>query len=201
MVYQTNEGKKAWKEARVFLQKQGTLPAFQFHEGLSMSAKDHVTDLATHNLFGHTGSEKTSFSDRILRHCKKGQGSMAEIIGADFYLQNRNNAEMTILGLIIDDGVVDRGHRKTIFNPLYRYIGCKSAVQKDKIITVFNMTENKLQLRAQPKVVYEVSNSSQSQRRSSTSSRFKAMKMEEKSSGNLVKTQASKNSDKSYKHK
>ena len=95
---------------------------------------------------------------------------------------------MTILGLIIDDGVVDRGHRKTIFNPLYRYIGCKSALQKDKIITVFNLTENRLQLRAQPKIVYEVSSPSQNQRRSSTSSRFKAMKMEEKSPGNLVKT-------------
>lgn len=42
---------------------------------------------------------------------------MAEIIGADFVLKDRNNAEMTVLGLIIDDGVVDRGHRKTIFNP------------------------------------------------------------------------------------
>ena len=47
---------------------------------------------------------------------------------------------MTILGLIIDDGVSDRGHRKTIFNPEYRYIGCKSEVQKDKVITVFNLT-------------------------------------------------------------
>lgn len=42
---------------------------------------------------------------------------MAEIIGADFLIKDRNNAEMTILGLIIDDGVADRGHRKTIFNP------------------------------------------------------------------------------------
>lgn len=74
---------------------------------------------------------------------------MAEIIGADFLLEDRNNAEMTILGLIIDDGVADRGHRKTIFNPQYRYIGCKSEIQNDKVITVFNLTENKLQLRGQ----------------------------------------------------
>ena len=42
---------------------------------------------------------------------------MVELIGADFIAQGRNNAELTILGLIIDDGVPDRGHRKTIFNP------------------------------------------------------------------------------------
>ena len=91
-----------------------------------MSAKDHATDLATHNMFGHSGSDKSTFSERILRHCKKGQGVMAQIIGADFYIEDRNYAEMTILGLIIDDGVNDRGHRKTIFNPQYRFVGCKS---------------------------------------------------------------------------
>ena len=74
---------------------------------------------------------------------------MAEIIGADFYIEDRNYAEMTILGLIIDDGVSDRGHRRTIFNPQYRYVGCKSQIQKDKLITVFNMTENRLAIRGQ----------------------------------------------------
>jgi uncharacterized protein YkwD len=53
---------------------------------LNISSKDHALDLAKHGIFGHTGSDKSSFSERILRYCKKGQGAMAEIIGADFLL-------------------------------------------------------------------------------------------------------------------
>lgn len=65
---------------------------------------------------------------------------MAEIIGADFNIKDRNTAEMTILSLIIDDGVKDRGHRKTIFSPIYRYVGWCSGKQEEKTITVFNLT-------------------------------------------------------------
>lgn len=117
VVYETNEGKTAWKEARRFLERQSTLPPFEVHEGLNLAAKNHCSDLAQHAIFGHTGTDKSTFSERILRYCRKGQGAMAEIIGADFVVKDRNNAEMTVLGLIIDDGVTDRGHRKTIFNP------------------------------------------------------------------------------------
>jgi uncharacterized protein YkwD len=126
IIYETNEGQKAWKEAKAFLTKQTSLEPFLHHPGLNSAAKDHATDLAKSGIFGHTGSDKSTFSERILRYCKKGQGAMAEIIGADFYLEGRNNAEMTVLGLIIDDGVPDRGHRKTIFNPDYHFIGCHS---------------------------------------------------------------------------
>jgi uncharacterized protein YkwD len=54
---------------------------------------------------------------------------MAELIGADFDIKGRNSPLMTILGLIIDDGVKDRGHRKTIFSPTYRYVGWSSGRQ------------------------------------------------------------------------
>jgi hypothetical protein len=66
---------------------------------------------------------------------------------------------MTILGLIIDDGVPDRGHRKTIFNQEYRYIGCKSEVQGDKLISVFNLTENRLEVRGRSTINHNDSSS------------------------------------------
>lgn len=31
MIYETNEGKSAWKEARKFLERQAKLPAFEVH--------------------------------------------------------------------------------------------------------------------------------------------------------------------------
>lgn len=152
VIYETNEGRPAWKEARAFLQNQRPLPPLELHPGLVQAATDHALDLAQHAIFGHTGSDKSTFSERILRYCKKGQGAMAEIIGADFVMAGRNNAELTVLGLIVDDGVVDRGHRKTIFSPDYRFVGYKSQLQNDKLISVFNLTENRLQLRGQSRL-------------------------------------------------
>lgn len=64
---------------------------------------------------------------------------MAEMIGLDFNLPNRNTAELTILSLIIDDGVTDRGHRKTIFSPVYKYVGWSTGTQDEKYVTVFNL--------------------------------------------------------------
>lgn len=54
------------------------------HEGLILSSQDHVNDLVKNNIFGHTGTDGSTFSERILKYCRKGHGSMAELIGADF---------------------------------------------------------------------------------------------------------------------
>jgi hypothetical protein len=43
-------------------------------------------------------------------------GSTGENIGSDFAVQGRNHALKTVMGLIIDDGVSSRGHRKNIFS-------------------------------------------------------------------------------------
>lgn len=71
---------------------QKSLPPLAQHQGLSKSAFDHKNDLCQNGIFGHRGSDGSSFSERILKHCKKGPGAMAEIIGADFDLKDRNTA-------------------------------------------------------------------------------------------------------------
>ena len=42
------------------------------------------------------------------------------------------------MGLVIDDGVSDRGHRHSIFDKDFTYFGSASRIQGDKIITVIN---------------------------------------------------------------
>ena len=140
IIYETNDGKEAWIEARKFLLEQKPLPSLIKHSGLTKAAEDHQGDLCLNGIFGHQGSDGSTFSERIMRHCRKGPGAMAEIIGADFDLEGRNTFEMTILGLIIDDGVKDRGHRKTIYNPNYKYVGFSSGQKDEKMITVFTLT-------------------------------------------------------------
>jgi hypothetical protein len=90
VLYETNEGKVAWIEAKTFLQNQRPLHPFVKHPGLCKAASDHRTDLCENGIFGHRGSDGSTFSSRIVKYCKKGPGAMAEIIGADFAIKGRN---------------------------------------------------------------------------------------------------------------
>lgn len=94
--------------------------------------------MAQTGIFGHNSSNGMSFSDRINRRCAQSYGSSGENIGSEFKVQGRNHALQTVMGLIIDDGVSSRGHRKNIFSKDFKYIGISSRVQKDKIITVMD---------------------------------------------------------------
>lgn len=86
----------------------------------------------------HTGSDGCEPLDRVAKFCRKGFGKTGENIGTDFKLKDRNYAENTVVGLVIDDGVSDRGHRLSVFDPDFNYFGSATRVQGDKVITVIN---------------------------------------------------------------
>jgi uncharacterized protein YkwD len=151
VVYETIEGQSVWQEAKEFLINQKPLRPFEQHQGLSKAAQDHASDIMRSNSSGHQGSDGSTFIDRIQRYCKKGIGSMIELLGTTYIVEGKNSIELALLNLIIDDGVANRGHRKALFNKEYKYIGTSFIVNEEKIFSVITMSQANLEvLKFQP---------------------------------------------------
>ncbi|HOF01846.1 MAG TPA: CAP domain-containing protein [Spirochaetota bacterium] len=113
----TNEGTRAVDEAIQFLKKQLELNPFRFSKGMSLGAKDHVTDQGPTGATGHNGSDGSSPFDRVNRY-----GKWQFYAGENIDYGNKVAREI-VFSLIIDDGVRSRGHRKNIFNPRFTTVG------------------------------------------------------------------------------
>ncbi|MBI2487368.1 MAG: CAP domain-containing protein [Deltaproteobacteria bacterium] len=116
-ILRTKEGVSAVNESIRFLRNANQLPPLSISRGMSLGAKDHVRDIGPRGATRHKGSDGSKPSDRINRY-GIWQGEMGENI---FY--GGNEARDIVMGLIIDDGVSSRGHRKNIFNPYFRVVG------------------------------------------------------------------------------
>lgn len=114
--YHMIEHGKAVDEAVRFLQKTHPLPPLNLSPGMSRAAADHCAEQINGQL-GHEGSDRSHGGDRIGRY-----GSWSATWGENISY-SRKTAREVVLGLIIDDGTRDRGHRKNIFNPKFNYAG------------------------------------------------------------------------------
>jgi hypothetical protein len=116
---QTQEGPRAVDEAIAVLRKtRGPIGVpLQFSRGLSQSAAAHVRDTGGRGMVGHESSTGGDFASRISRF-GKWTGSVGEAI-------TYGDADPTgvISQMLIDDGVPNRGHRETLLNPDWRYVG------------------------------------------------------------------------------
>lgn len=116
-ILQTNEGTKAVDEAIAFLKAAKALPPYELRDGMVRGAKDHLADLRSTGKSGHRGSDGSLPEDRLSRY-----GTWTDSVGEDIVYQNWN-ARDSVVGLIIDDGVQNRGHRKNIFKTNFQVIG------------------------------------------------------------------------------
>ena len=82
---------------------KGPLPELTWSPELEKAALDHLGDIGKKGLLSHTGSDKSTYSQRIERYCRWG-GSIFEAIdyGA------RETAREVVIAWLVDDGVPKR---------------------------------------------------------------------------------------------
>ena len=114
----TREGVRPLDEAIEALRSlQGRLGLVTLATGLSRAAADHARDTGPRGFTGHTGADGRDFSRRIERY-----GTWSGAIAEDISYGARDAREV-IADLLIDDGVANRGHRKSLLDPRWRYVG------------------------------------------------------------------------------
>ena len=124
IVFETAEGAPAVLEAARVLQRMSPLPPFDHADGLALGARDHVRDQGPRGRMGHKGSDGSSTADRVERY-GKWRSVLSENIA-----YGPLDARGMVVGLIVDDGVPDRGHRLNIFDARVRVAGVSCGMHK-----------------------------------------------------------------------
>jgi len=115
----TQEGASAVNACISALNRANGVGALTPERGLSLAAKDHVTDQSRTGQLGHNGSDRSTPETRMKRYGAFG--------GSWTYGENIAYGDATgrsiVCSLLIDDGVPDRGHRTNIMNRAFTQVG------------------------------------------------------------------------------
>ncbi len=113
---ETVEGVRPVDEAIATMARHAPLPGFRPGRTLAAAAADHAADQARSGAIGHGGADASSPGDRAERH--GGGPYVAEAI-----MYGAADPIDVVRQLLVDDGVPDRGHRRLLLAPQYRYAG------------------------------------------------------------------------------
>nr|WP_320132962.1 CAP domain-containing protein [uncultured Holophaga sp.] len=119
----TQEGVAALDGAVAFLESVPPREPLSFSERLFRSSLELVREQGPTGQTGHRGPGGSTLQQRILR-----QGPV-QICG-EIINYGPEQPRMTMLQLVIDDGVPDRGHRKNLFDPEFHIAGAAIGAHK-----------------------------------------------------------------------
>jgi uncharacterized protein YkwD len=111
----TKEGVKALDEVIGVLRMMRPIEPLLPSVGLCRAARDHVDNTGRAGTVGHVGTDKSNPNDRATRY---GTGVVSENCG-----YGRETARDVVIQFLTDDGIADRGYRKTMLNPAFKQIG------------------------------------------------------------------------------
>ena len=115
--YITQEGVSAVQEAVDFLEHQLPLDPLEPVSGLSQAAQALVAAQGSTGQTGHVAPSGATLLERV-EHYGQWRGQIGENIA-----YGPERARDIVQQLIIDDGVLDRGHREALFNPQFHEAG------------------------------------------------------------------------------
>ena len=115
----TQEGAAAVNGCVTALNKANSAGILTPEKGMSLAAKDHVTDQSKTGQTGHNGSDRSTPESRMKRYGKFG-GSWT--LGENIAYGETGGRDI-VCGLLIDDGVPGRGHRTNIMNRAFTQTG------------------------------------------------------------------------------
>ena len=113
----TDEGVAALDDAIAFVRKLKPMPPLDLRGGMVKAAKVHVDDLVSSGKSGHRGSDGSQPGQRLDRF-----GRWDREYGENIVYESRT-PQYDVIGMIIDDGTANRGHRENLFAEDFRVIG------------------------------------------------------------------------------
>jgi len=113
----TVEGRRALDDCIKELQTYKSLLPLSPKNGLTLAARDHAKDLATTGKTGHTGSDGSTMVDRLNRY-----GRWKISIGENIAYGHEDSRKI-VTSLLIDDGVLSRGHRRNLLDETFKFVG------------------------------------------------------------------------------
>ncbi len=131
----THEGISAYQEASNFLLKQKEMKPYKYDKGLKLEAKKQCEYIQEIGILTHARPHGNGL-DYVQNLKGNGLKMVGEVLAKlenkitpGRYSENeikdsiQDIAQEIVLGWIVDDGILDRGHRKGLFHELHNYFG------------------------------------------------------------------------------
>jgi uncharacterized protein YkwD len=128
---QTLEGKAAYNETILFLEKQEPVNPLTKEIKLSYAAQDLAKDIGERGVVSHQDKEGNYVSERIEKYCEW------DYCANEVIEISSRNVKDILISLLVDDGVRDRPDRRALFQNIYNYVGISCGPHTEyEIVTV-----------------------------------------------------------------